>query len=341
VKKIDQSLITIYIPTFNNEKTIIKTLNSLINQSYKNFIIKIFDNLSTDNTLHLINDLKCEKVLIFKSKFHISAIENFNRCLKDFSSKYACIYHSDDLYHKDILKEQVAFFKRHNVMAVFTDGYAIDEKDKFVKKILSSKKVKYLDCINFPILFKFILKNFNFLLTPSVMFDAEKFKIEKIGYFDHKNYGQGSDLDMWLRLSCRVDGIGILQKKLVYYRISSEQLSYKDRMSINNSSFFKVTENYLKKKEVLNILDKQDFLNYKILLLIDDCFRIINLLIKDNFLEANNLLKKISIKNLGKIFYNIKAVKLLVIYCIIFILIKFNFKKFGPKIAIKLKKIIH
>jgi len=340
VKKIDQSLITIYIPTFNNEKTIINTLNSLINQSYKNFIIKIFDNLSTDNTLHLINDLKCEKVLIFKSKYHISATENFNRCLKDFSSKYACIYHSDDLYHKDILKEQVAFFKTQDVMAVFTDGYAIDEKDKLIKKILSSKKVKYLDCINFPILFKFILKNFNFLLTPSVMFDAEKFKKEKMGYFD-QNYGSSSDLDMWLRLSRRVDGIGIVHKKLIYYRISYEQSSHKERMSINKSSFFKVAEDYLKKKEVLNILDKQDFLNYKILLLIDDCFRIINLLIKDNFLEANNLLKKISIKNLGKIFYNLKAVKLLVIYCIIFILIKFNLKKFGPKIAIKLKKIIH
>jgi hypothetical protein len=172
------------------------------------------------------------------------------------------------------------------------------------------------------------------------MFDIEKFKIEKIGYFD-QNYGTSADLDMWLRLSRRSDGIGIVHKKLIHYRISYEQSSHKERMSINKSSFFKVTEDYLKKKEVLNILDEQDFLNYKILLLIDDCFRIINLLIKDNFLEANNLLKKISIKNLGKIFYNLKAVKLLVIYCIIFILIKFNLKKFGPKIAIKLKKIIH
>jgi glycosyltransferase involved in cell wall biosynthesis len=340
VNKFDKNLITIYIPTFNNEKTIVKTLNSLINQSYQNFTIKIFDNLSTDNTVNLINNLKYEKVLIFKSQIHVSAEENYNRCLKDFSSKYSCIYHSDDLYHIDILKEQLSFFKAHNATAVFTDGYLIDEKDKIIKQILSSKKAKYLDCINLSILFKLILKNFNFILTPSVMFDVEKFKKEKIAYFDYITYGSSADLDMWLRLSNKADGIGIISKKLIYYRISNEQLSYKDRLSINKSIFFKVIEDYLKKKEIINILDKQDYLNYKILLLRDDCSRLINLLILYNFVKANNLLKIIPVKDFRYFLYNIKVTKSLLIFCVAFIIIKFNLKKIGPNIAFRFKKFI-
>jgi glycosyltransferase involved in cell wall biosynthesis len=341
VNKFDKNLITIYIPTYNNEKTIVKTLNSLINQSYQNFIIKIFDNLSTDNTVSLINNLRYEKVLIFKSQIHVSAEENYNRCLKDFSSKYSCIYHSDDLYHRDILKEQLFFFKTHNVTAVFTDGYLVDEKDKIIKQILSSKKAKNLDCLNLIILFKLILKNFNFILTPSAMFDVEKFKKEKIAYFDYITYGSSADLDMWLRLSNKADGIGIISKKLIYYRISNEQLSYKDRLSINKSIFFKVIDDYLKKKEIINILDKQDYLNYKILLLRDDCSRLINLLILYNFVKANNLLKTIRVKDFRYFLYNIKVTKSLLIFCVVFIIIKFNLKKIGPNIAFRFKKFIN
>ena len=40
--------VSIGLPTFNNEKTIARTIESLINQSYKNFELIISDNASTD-----------------------------------------------------------------------------------------------------------------------------------------------------------------------------------------------------------------------------------------------------------------------------------------------------
>ena len=46
--------IAIKIPTYNSEITILDTLKSIINQTYVNFNVYIFDNCSTDNTIKII-----------------------------------------------------------------------------------------------------------------------------------------------------------------------------------------------------------------------------------------------------------------------------------------------
>lgn len=52
--KIQQPLVCICIPNYNNEKTIAETLDSLLNQTYKNIIIKVFDNASIDKSRQII-----------------------------------------------------------------------------------------------------------------------------------------------------------------------------------------------------------------------------------------------------------------------------------------------
>ena len=46
--------IDIILPTFNSEKFIIKTVNSIINQSFRNWKIIIIDDASTDKTLSIL-----------------------------------------------------------------------------------------------------------------------------------------------------------------------------------------------------------------------------------------------------------------------------------------------
>jgi glycosyltransferase involved in cell wall biosynthesis len=333
--------VTIYVPTYNSEHTIQKTLESILNQTHKNLIIKIYDNNSSDRTLEIINKIKTDKVIINKSEYTVSAEENYNKCIDDFETEYACIFHSDDIYHPRIIENQLNFFKNRNILATFVDGYIINEKDEVIGKILSSKKIKNQKTINQADLFKYILKHSNFLITPSVMINVKKYKKYKIGYFLYDKYKDSADLDIWLKLSRYEMGIGILDEKLIYYRHSNKQLSYKHRISIKKSIFFEVIFDYLKKKEIINILDKQDYLNYKILLLRDDCSRLINLLILYNFVKANNLLKTIRVKDFRYFLYNIKVTKSLLIFCVVFIIIKFNLKKIGPNIAFRFKKFIN
>ena len=109
-------LVCICIPTYNSEKTIKTTVLSLLNQSYKNIIIKIIDNDSNDKTLNLISSIKDKRLKIIRSNRKISIHENHNKCIKYSEGKYTGIFHSDDIYHKDIIKYSLIISKGNYIV---------------------------------------------------------------------------------------------------------------------------------------------------------------------------------------------------------------------------------
>lgn len=62
-----KDFVDIILPVYNSEKFIHKTINSIINQSYKSWRIIIVDDASTDKTLLLLN--KVYKSFIQKKKY--------------------------------------------------------------------------------------------------------------------------------------------------------------------------------------------------------------------------------------------------------------------------------
>ena len=55
--KNSKPFVSIIIPTFNSQKTIKKTIRSILNQTYKNFEIIIIDNSETDETVKIIKKI--------------------------------------------------------------------------------------------------------------------------------------------------------------------------------------------------------------------------------------------------------------------------------------------
>ena len=59
------TLVSVIVPTRNSEKTIKKTINSILNQSHKNLEIIVIDDGSGDDTLEILNKFK-DKILLVK-----------------------------------------------------------------------------------------------------------------------------------------------------------------------------------------------------------------------------------------------------------------------------------
>lgn len=63
-------MISVIIPTFNAEKTVSRTVESILKQSYQNFEIILCDDCSTDNTWKVLNELKNtdSRIYIYKNE---------------------------------------------------------------------------------------------------------------------------------------------------------------------------------------------------------------------------------------------------------------------------------
>ena len=107
-----ETLISIVTPCFNSEKTIVKTLECMLNQTYKEFEYIIVDGGSRDNTLKIIEEYRSEfgnriKVISEPDKGIYDAM---NKGIKMATGKIIGIVNSDDFYECDALENIVKVY---------------------------------------------------------------------------------------------------------------------------------------------------------------------------------------------------------------------------------------
>jgi len=125
------SIITI---TLNSEETIIKNLESVISQSYKDVEHIIVDGGSSDNTMKKIRDKNFNKIVISKSKI-IGIYESFNEALKLVSGDYFCFLNSDDyLDNKNVLKKIIDIIKNEKKPIYYGNINYVNKSNKIIRR---------------------------------------------------------------------------------------------------------------------------------------------------------------------------------------------------------------
>ena len=265
----DLPLVCICIPNFNNATTLPGTLDSLINQTYKNIIIQVFDNASTDNSLAILEKYiqKYENIKVFKNSKNIGGEANFSKCIQNMIGDYSAIYHSDDVYMPTIVEEEVNALANENISAVFTGGIIIDEKGKVTGRVPIPKVFmndKGFSKLSFDELIKSNLKYDNFLICPSAMTKTKIYK-EIIKVWDGSKYKTAADIDVWLRFA-ELNNIGIITEPLIQYRLAESSFSFRRLKSrVILKDYFLVMDAYLSRVDVKKILSKNDYENYHFL----------------------------------------------------------------------------
>lgn len=218
--------VTICIPTYNSENTIRETIVSLLNQTYKNYTIKIVDNCSTDKTREIVNEINSDKIILIENDINVGGEGNFTRCMQLAEGDYTAIYHADDIYNERIIEEQVNVLENPAVAAVATHSSLINEYgeiigERFIPPELNNDVVNIMNREKF---INLVCKYGNFITCPSVMARSSIYK-EKIKIWNGKDYKTSADLDVWLRIT-EVGSLALITKKLINYRASTNSLSF-------------------------------------------------------------------------------------------------------------------
>ena len=279
----DQPLVCICIPNYNNEKTISETLDSLVNQTYKNIIIKIFDNASTDNSMKILKEYekKYSNIQVFQNKTNIGGEGNFNKCIQNLEGEYGALYHSDDVYEPTIVEEQVKFLlENQKCVAVSTDMNLIDENSKRLYKVplkefFENKEFMTID--NQIEMLKKVLEIGNFIVCPSVMMKTEIYK-NKIKKYDVENFKTAADFELWFRV-LEFGKFGTILKPLINYRQSSNSYSFRTRLDTKKSDGNYVVDYYYNKfnKDLANIYKRK----YKFFCFKDEVRKTVNQILDD------------------------------------------------------------
>jgi len=197
--------ISVIIPTYNRAKHLKRSIESVLDQSYKADEVIIIDDGSTDETKELISHYPVK--YFFQTNKGVS--NSRNKGIELSSNKWLCFLDSDDIWEKEKLKKQVNFHKENpNILFSHTDEKWIFN-DKQIKKKAYQKKhdrSHFLDHI----------EN-TFIGASTVM--LHKDILDKIGDFKEKQIFDESlvaceDYDLWLRI-LREHQLGFIDEELI------------------------------------------------------------------------------------------------------------------------------
>ena len=115
--------LSVCIPVFNGSKTIIQTVNSILNQTYIDFELVIVDNASTDNTVDIIKSIADSRIKLFINHFNVGCGGNLNECIKKASGDIIFFISADDIADKRALEKVMGVFNSNSDIGVIVRPY--------------------------------------------------------------------------------------------------------------------------------------------------------------------------------------------------------------------------
>ena len=141
--------ITVYITNHNYEKFISKSIQSVLNQSFKNYELIIIDDGSNDDSVNVIDRFcKKNKDIIFVKQKKRGLVASNNIAISLAKGKYIMRLDADDWLKKDALKEMFKIIDKNDETAmVFPDYYEVDINGKKILRFVrhNFKKVDLKD----------------------------------------------------------------------------------------------------------------------------------------------------------------------------------------------------
>ncbi len=199
--------VSVIIPTYNRADYICETVDSVLNQTYKDFEIVVIDDGSTDNTK--------EKLSIFGSKIKLINQKNSERAVsrnngvKNSTGEYIAFLDSDDKWKENKLELQVnSLDQDKKIVLSYSQSLRIDDKSNEI-----NSASRQLQGYNGFLYEKLLIRNIIVSATPLVRRESfekiEGFKSEYIPY---------EDWEFWIRLSLQGE-FSYINEPLAYYRL--------------------------------------------------------------------------------------------------------------------------
>lgn len=206
-----ENKVSIIIPVYNAEKFIGKTMESVLNQTYKNWEMLIFNDKSKDDSLKIIKKYseKDERIKVIDSKENVGVVTARNKLTEIATGEFIAFLDADDYWREEKLEKQIKFMKEQNALISCTEYTRVTEDEKEINDIIIKEIITYED----------MLKN-NYLGCLTVIYNANK-----LGKRYFKERKKNEDYVLWLEIVKETKIIFGLKENLAFYRVLNNSRS--------------------------------------------------------------------------------------------------------------------
>ncbi|MFB9055245.1 glycosyltransferase family 2 protein [Mariniflexile ostreae] len=208
-----KSLVSIITPTFNSEPSISETIESVLQQTHKNWELILVDDGSTDLTVEKIQTFISQNpnIRLLRGVKNQGAAWARNKGIEVAKGAYVAFLDADDLWKPEKLEVQLAFMHREACEVCFSSYNLIDDSGTPL-----NRQIKALAILNYDKLLKS-----NYIGNSTGVYS-----VKALGKITAPNLRKRQDWLLWLR-AIKASGKPAkgVQESLVYYRVRKNSLS--------------------------------------------------------------------------------------------------------------------
>lgn len=180
-----KDLVSVIMPSYNTADYISKSIEVVLNQTYRNWELIIVDDCSTDNTDDIVLAYTDDRIRYLKNEVNSGAAVSRNKALQEAKGRWIAFLDSDDLWMPEKLEKQISFMEQNNYSFSYTNYEEIDSEGNATGvRVTGPKKIT-----------KRGMYNYCWPGCLTVMYDARK-----VGAIQIEDIKKNNDYAMWLKV---------------------------------------------------------------------------------------------------------------------------------------------
>ena len=137
-----EELVSVIMPTYNGEKYLAASIDSIISQTYKNWELIITDDCSSDGTRAIIRRYVAQdsRIRAFFFEENQGSGATRNKCIEEARGRYIAFCDSDDRWLPEKLEKQVRFMQKNGHAFAFSSYYTCNEEGTLNGIVIAPEK---------------------------------------------------------------------------------------------------------------------------------------------------------------------------------------------------------
>lgn len=221
-------LVSIVVPAYNAARFLRASLDSIVGQTYQNKEIILMDDGSRDETSEIAQSYG-ERITCYRQPQNRGQFGNVNDGIRLARGEYVAVYHSDDIYHPEIVAREVAFLEGHpGTAAVFAMEIFMDAEGAERGRLKLPPEIPLDTPLGYEQILNILLRYKNCIFpAPSSMIRAAVYR--GMEPYRGDQYTVAADFEMFFRIA-REYSVAILGEHLFRYRWGHGNADQMDRL---------------------------------------------------------------------------------------------------------------